>query len=310
MTPFAVDNSALSKFARCEMAGWLRYGQHRATAEAAATLQAGGDTAAALAHLRRGASATEALAVYDARYQPYAEQHRIPPSDRLSWQNTRTILWQYMSFGWPEQLQRFRIEPELIEVTFEVPLTDEGDIVLTGRTDLGGYWEGDNLVVWDDKTTGSRVNEYWAKKYRLESGQSGYVWALRQKGWNVLGTVINGIEYSALPSDPRRKCSTHKVAYEECGPRHAKWQLFGPYPREAGFLEEWRADAIALAREYRRYVQEVAPALEDVHQVPMRGQFTDGCSHCEYPDFCLAGRSPALIEANTVESKWDPREVS
>lgn len=310
MTPFYVDNSALSKFARCEMAGWLRYGMHRATVEQAATLKAGGDTAAALALLRRGGTPTEALALYDQRYGPYAEQHRLPPSDRLSWQNTRTVLWQYMCFGWPEQLQRFRVEPQLIEVVFEVPLTEESDIVLTGRTDLGGYWEGDNLVVWDDKTTGKRVTDYWADKYRLESGQSGYVWALRQKQWPVLGTLINGIEYSKLPDDPSRKCKTHGTVYAECGPRHAKWQVFGPYPREAAFLEEWRADAIALARRYKQWVQEIAPRLEDVRQVPMTGVFTDGCSYCEYSDFCLGGRNHVLIEANTVESKWDPREVS
>lgn len=309
MTPFYIDNSALSAFARCEMKGWLRYGMHRATNNEAATLRSGGDTASALAVLRRGGSPAEALAEYDARYGPYAEASRIAPSDRLSWQNTRTVLWQYLQFGWPEQLKRVRVEPQLVEIAFEQPLTAEGDIVLTGRTDLGVYWEGDNLVVWDDKTTGSRVTDYWAEKYRLESGQSGYVWALRQQGWDILGTVINGIEYSKLPDDPTRKCGTHKVPYAECGPRHAKWQTFGPFPREDAFLEEWRADAITLAEKFKATL-ESKPTLEHARELPMTGVFTNECSQCEYKAFCLAGRNPVLIEANTVESKWDPRGVS
>lgn len=307
MAPFYCDNSMLKAFAECEMAGWLRYIQHRTTPSEKAALRAGGDTAKALALLRQGHGVEVALAEFDRQYQAWSAKH-VPAGDRLAWQNCRVVLEQYMKFGWPEQQQRFTVVHELIEVAFELPLDATGEIMYMGRTDAGGFWDGLDMVVFDDKTTGS-LNEYWAKKWRMDSGQSGYVWALRQLGYpSVIGTVINGIEYRQLPSDPSRKCSTHKQSYAECRPRHAKYGFYGPFPREPQFLEEWRADAISLAQRMRQVADE-APTLEYARELPMTGQFKGACGNCEFMDLCLSGRSPALIEANTIELKWDPRAL-
>lgn len=306
-TVFHCDNSMLSTFASCEMAGWLRYGQHRTTPSEKAALKAGGDTARALALLRLGHTPDVALKEFDRTYQPWA-QVNVQKGDRLEWQNCRTVLEQYMRRGWPEQQGRIQVIRELVEVTFELPLTPEGDIIYMGRTDAAGYWDGLDVVVLDDKTTGS-LNDYWARKWRMESGQSGYVWALREMGYPVVGTVINGIEYKQLPSDPTRKCGTHKVPYAECRARHAKFGFYGPFPREPQFLEEWRADATETARRMAKTLAQ-APTLEHARELPMTGQLTGACGNCEFMDLCLSGRSPALLEANTVEQKWDPRELA
>lgn len=308
MTPLYVDNSTLRTLAACDMAAWTRYGMHRTTIESRKELMSGSAAAEGFAAFRRaGLDPAAGIAAFDAAYMDWSNKH-VPRGDRLEWENCRNIMWQYFLGNTADKPQRFTPHPDKIELAFELPLSDEGDVVLTGRIDALGTWESGDMIVEDDKTTGS-LSDYWAKKWRTDSGQSGYVWAARQLGYNVIGTVINGVEFKKLPSDPSRKCKDHKVSYAECGMRHAKWGFYGPYPRDPGWLEEWRLDAIRLARKFRDLLAD-APDLSFAQQLPMTGTFNGHCGFCEFVDTCLSGRSPVLMEANLVESVWDPRKVS
>lgn len=308
MTPLFVDNSTLRTLAACDMAAWTRYGQHLTTAESRAELQSGSAAAEGFAAFRRSGLDPEAgLAAFDAAYQEWATKN-VPRGDRLEWANCREILWQYFIANTADKPQRFQAHADKIELAFELPLSDEGDIILTGRIDALGTWESGDMIVLDDKTTGN-LSDYWAKKWRTDSGQSGYVWAARQLGYNAIGTVINGVEFKKLPSDPTRKCKDHKVSYAECGVRHAKWGFYGPYPRDPGWLEEWRYTAINLARKFRRLLEE-NPTLEDVLNLEQQGTFNGHCGFCEFDNTCLSGRSPALMEANLIRQVWDTRKVN
>lgn len=307
MTPLYIDNSTLRTLAACDMAAWTRYGQHRTTIESRAELKSGQAAAEAFAAFRRsGLDPTTGIVAFDAAYQDWSQKH-VPRGDRLEWANCREILWQYFLGNTADRPQRITYYPDLIEMPFELPLSDEGDIILTGRMDALCTWESGDLIVSDDKTTGS-LSDYWAKKWRTDSGQSGYVWAARQLGYNAIGTVINGVEFKKLPSDPTRKCKDHKVSYSECGARHAKWGFYGPYPRDPGWLEEWRQDAIQLARKFRGLLAD-APDLSFAQRLSMQGTFNGHCGFCELADTCLSGRSPALMEANLIHSVWDPRKM-
>lgn len=304
--PIYIDNSTLRTLASCEMAAWTRYGMHRTTVESRAELMSGASAAKGFAAFRRaGLDSAAGLAAFDLAYQDWSTRN-VPRGDRLEWENCRQILWQYFSASTPDKPQRFTVHPDWIEQPFELPLSDEGDVVLIGRPDAVGTWESGDLIVLDDKTTGN-LSDYWAKKWRTDSGQSGYVWAMRQLGHHVIGTVINGVEFKKLPSDPTKKCKDHKVPYSECGVRHAKWGFYGPYPRDPGWLEEWRLDAIRLARKFRELLID-APDLSFAQQLPMTGTFNGHCGFCEFADTCLSGRSPALMKANLVVSVWDPRK--
>lgn len=310
MTPLVIDNSMIQSFAICEMQAWLRYMQHRNTAEGKATLLAGTATAACLAHFRRTWSIADALIVFDKNYKDWA-LHNVQRDDAREWHNCRNILTQHLHASYPDQQTRFQVDPKLVEVTFELPLSDEGDIIYMGRIDLIAMWETGDYVVLDDKTTGDNLSVWWAKKWRTDSGGSGYVWALRQLGYTVQGLVINAIQFRKIPSDPNRKCFKHKVPYSECGIRHIEagksWNLFGPYPREQGYLEQWRQDTLWLARQFRDY-RERYPELSDAHLLPMRGQYNGGCKNCDFPEYCLGGRNPALMNANLIYEVWDPRK--
>lgn len=306
MNPLFIDNSMIQSFAICEMQAWLRYMMHRNTAQGKATLMAGHATAVCLASFRRDWKIPEALAVFDRDYKDWA-LHNVERDDAREWHNCRNILHQYMLANGPDQQTRFQVIPELIEVTFELPLTKEGDIIYIGRIDLIPVWETGDYVVLDDKTTGDNLSTYWANKWKTDSGGSGYVWALRQKGYTVQGLIINAIQFRKLPDDPHKTCSRHKVKFVECGIRHARWELFGPYPREDGYLEQWRQDTVWLARQFLEY-RERYPELTDAPFLPMRGQYNTGCKNCDFPEYCLSGRNPALMNANLVYEVWDPRK--
>lgn len=307
MNPLYIDNSTLRTLAACEMAAWTRYGMHRTTVESRAELKSGAAAAEGFAAFRKaGLDPQAGMDAFDAAYQEWSARN-VLRGDRLEWENCRQILWQYFVANTADKPSRFTAHPDLIETSFALPLTVEGDIILTGRTDAVGTWESGDMIVLDDKTTGT-LSEYWAKKWRTDSGQSGYVWAMRQLGYNVIGTVINGVEFKKLPSDPARKCKDHKVPYSECGTRHAKFGFYGPYPRDPGWLEEWRVNAIRLARKFKDLLAD-APDLSFAQSLPMSGTFNGHCGFCEFADTCLSGRSPALMEANLVESVWDPRAL-
>lgn len=305
--PLYIDNSILSTFMSCDMEGWLRYGLHLTTNEERADRLAGQITASVLAKFRTTWDREVSLKLFESRYKDWAN-HNVSRGDRLEYTNCYDILDQYMRQNTPDRQLRFQVtDPPLVEVPFELPLSDEGDIIYMGRCDLIPLWETGDYVVLDDKTTG-KLSSYWAKKWVMDSGQSGYVWAMRQLGYPIQGSVINGIEFAKLPSDPNKKCKGHKVPYSECRPRHVKWDLFGPYPREDGFLEQWRQNVIMFAREFRALIERFGD-ITDAPSIPMRGQFNGHCAFCAYPEYCRSGRNPALMAANLVYNKWDPREL-
>jgi hypothetical protein len=134
---------------------------------------------------------------------------------------------------------------------------------------------------------------------------TGYVWAAtRTLGQPVVGVFINGIEYSKLPSDPVRKCRTHGVPYLECGPQHMRSELL-IYTRTPDQLEQWRMDAIRLARKYR----ELCRHPQDLTAVSMQGTFHDACGFCNFSRFCDAGRPSHYINAMLVKQPWRPFEI-
>jgi hypothetical protein len=173
------------------------------------------------------------------------------------------------------------------------------DAVVQGRHDGA-------LYVLDHKTTG-RLTPTWSEKFRNDSQMSGYVWAAQQTlGMPVVGVYINAIEYSQLPSAPR-KCRTHGVEYAECGPLHARSELL-IYTRSPEQLETWRQNAVALARTYRTLLYRFgdAPLAEALTKPLMTGTFTNACSWCDFAKFCSAGRPQHYVDSMLIRSPWQP----
>jgi hypothetical protein len=238
----------------------------------------------------------------------------------LAFHNTRTILRQFLhnhpiipgpagpahSQAWPYQPL-----PGLIEVPFEVALDDHGDYIFMGRIDVVAQYNR-GYVVNENKFTG-RISEDWKAKFRTDSQLSGYFFGCKYglvggKALNlpIVGGFVTAIQLSKLPSDPVRRCKDHGVKYQECSVQHAKWEIFGPLPREEQMIMNWRADALAGAKRFKQLLEE-APDMNSVQQIGQEGMFTGACRWCEFNRVCETGRHPQGLLGKLIVSKWDPR---
>jgi hypothetical protein len=229
------DNSLLST-TYCTTKAVLRH-VHGLTTERDELKTAAGRAAhTALAGYLKGWAIDNAVTKFALEYETVAP---TDAGDRLSFANTSSILRQWMETH-PLDSLPFEVLPDLVEVPFELPLSDEctcghfkvshdergckGTIVsgacacrgytvrflFTGRIDaiVRDRTTG-KLYVLDHKTTG-KID---ASQFRNDSQMSGYVWAASQSGHAVGGAYINAIQFSLLPGmkgNGHYKCRIHK----------------------------------------------------------------------------------------------------
>lgn len=332
-----VDNTTLAAVQACKTKAALRHVLDLVAGnEESACLDAGSAAHDALAMYFQGQQAEDCLRYFDLTYKPLVEdagfedpKHRF---HRLSWPNLHNILEQWFEDHLMGSFP-FSVDPELVEVGFEMPLSNgcvcghtqdvhtnkngcryravckcEGyrpAFVFWGRADAVVQSRHDDaLYVLDHKTTG-RIGSYWAEKFRLDSQLSGYTWAIRETlGMPIAGAYINAIEFSTLPSDSSRKCRLHDVKFEECGSFHMKSSLL-IYDRSEYQLKTWQGMALSLALQYRE-LGETVKKVEDIHQVPMDGVFNNACGFCSFSDFCRAGRPEHYQDTMLKYSPWRP----
>ena len=329
-----VDNTTLRAAARCDTELVLRHGLDYTTSDEAPQLECGIATHEILADHLKGRDANYCLAKYELLYRGYSEDIGLENPEhkfhRLSWTNTDKILKEWLERH-PLSSFSFLVNPKLVEVGFQIPLDNEcvcghqqGEhhleicvhcpctsyrpaFVFCGRLDAIVQAQHDNgLYVLDHKTTG-RIADYWTEKFRKDSQMTGYVWAAQKTlGQPIIGVFINGIEFSKLPSDPVRKCRNHGVPYLECGPMHMKSELL-IYTRTPDQLEQWRQDAIKLARRVRDLCSKPDPSLTSV---AMQGTFHDACGFCNFSRFCDAGRPTHYVAAMLTKQPWRPFDIA
>lgn len=330
-----VDNTTLRSVQRCESEAALRHVLGFTVQEEAHALECGTATHEAMADYFRGWPASYALKHYELLYRGYSEDNLLDHlGHRLSYTNTSKILEEWFTLH-PLHSFSFSVNPKLVEVGFEIPLSDEcvcghseadhrdqgcryrgackcpcyaPAFIMWGRLDAVVQSDHDGaLYVLDHKTTG-RIQPYWTDKFRNDSQMSGYVWAAQKTlGMTVSGVYINAIEFSKLPSDPVRKCREHGVVYAECGIHHMKSQLL-IYTRSPEQLEEWRQTAIKLARQYRTLLQTIPDLQSALTETRMEGTFTDACGFCSFNKFCQANRPAQYADTMLVHQPWRPYE--
>jgi len=137
---------------------------------------------------------------------------------------------------------------------------------------------------------------------------TGYVWAAQETlGQTITGVFINAIEFSKLP-DSNRKCPTHGVFYYECGIHHSKAELL-IYTRSLDQLDQWKTDAIRLARKYLALARATSK-IEDIGSVAMQGTFHGACGFCDFKDFCGANRPLHMAKSMLIHKPWRPFNVT
>jgi len=298
-----VDNSRLGSVANCDLQAVLEHVHGYRGAEEGAPAKAGKSAHVSLAgFFSSGGDVELALSEFDKEYRLWSEEN-VAFGDRLHWSNVRTILEEYYR---AHPLERFPFKP--IEGSEEKGLIYplENGIDYYGLIDLAGHEKsvGGTYVV-DHKTTG-KITDWWAKKFRIGSQLSGYMWLLAQlRKELVVGSYVNAIEVGKLPEPSTKKCRTHKVTYDECWRMHAKWELYVVI-RTPEMLEKWKSDAIQLARRFGALERAFGHAIELLPFVPQTGVFNNSCTFCQFRDFCAAERRPELVESMLVHDPWRP----
>lgn len=300
--PVYVDNTILTAVAGCDTRAVMRHVLDLTSPEDSALLKSGQDCHSAMEHFFKGGTAQEALAIFDAKYTDWATEH-VPPGDRLEWLNVRRVLELWME-DHPLSSLPYRVPGnEFVEVGFQHPLDDNGDIILTGRMDAIVIDAEGDMAPLDHKFTG-QISARWTKKFRVASQMTGYLWIASQHvGKTLHKAYINGIELSKLPVS-ERKCRLHSVPYNECQRMHRNEQLV-MINRTDAQLEEWRKSAIHLAKRFIELKDRFSdPAL--LHNVRQQGTFNDGCSWCQFFEFCAAGRPSRVLDQLFVVQPWSP----
>lgn len=334
-----VDNTTLRAVQECESEAALRHvlGYRSAGDEEAYALECGIAVHEVMADYLKGMPAERCLAKYELLYHGYSEDNGLDvpthPVYRLSYTNTDKILKEWFEQH-PVENFSFGVKPELVEVGFSIPLSDEcvcghaqnmhhvsicagrdcncyayrPAFVMWGRLDAIVQSRHDGaLYVLDHKTTG-RLTPYFTDKFRNDSQMTGYTWAASKTlGMPVAGVYINAIEFSKLP-DSSRKCSSHGVPYSECGPLHLKSELL-IYTRTPDQQEAWRRTAIKLARKYRDLHHRVKNLNDALTGTDMEGTFTGACGFCTFKQFCNANRPPHYAQSMLVHQPWRPFDL-
>ena len=300
-----VDNSTLKAVARCSTEATLRYVHDLTSINKSGPLESGHAGHEALETWFKGGTMGQALTTFADEYKTWADEN-VPPDDRLSFDNVRKILSHWFDTN-PVSGMPFKVNPDLIEIGFQFPLTE--DIVMVGRMDgLVEDFRTGALNVLEHKFTGNLTND-WVEQWRMDSQLSTYIAGAQENtGKNVLGAYLNAIELKKV-SDSNRKCKDHGVPYEECGTQHSKSFLFGPIQRTPEELKEWRKTATGLAKKFWD-LRKRFPAVADIHRVRTQGKFNGSCRWCGFKDFCQVGRPVDLAGQMLRVEKWKPVEYS
>ena len=298
---FPVYNSRLSAMATCETQALMQYVYDFQKAEESVAAECGKAAHVALAHHFAGGAMGDCLDAFEREYRELSEKE-VATDDRLDWRNVRDVLQRYIE---THSVERFPFEPivEGIETPVMVPLID-GEVEFYALIDLPSRDKatGGRYPV-DHKTTG-RITSWWAKKFHLSSQMTGYMYAESvHSGEAVPGAFINAIELGKLPT-AKTKCRVHKVPYYECRLEHTKFELF-VVNRTPPAMEQWLKDAKVLAMKFKTMALAL-PKVEMIGFAKQQGVFNNGCTFCDFKDFCAAGRPPEMAASMFIKKRWAP----
>lgn len=298
-----IDNSTLKAVARCDMEAIMRYGLDYTSVEEQAVLKSGTAGHECLAVYFRTGDKDAALAMLDLLYKDWADANVLEAGHRLTHVNVRRICELWMEKH-PINALPFRIpSAAFIEVGFQYPLDEHGDIIFTGRMDIV-VQDGDGDTAPCDNKFTWKIDARWLRAFRNDSQMTGYMWAASQHtGQPLLKAYVNAIELSKLPSS-NRTCKDHAVPYSECQEFHInhKVVLINRAPDQ---LVSWRRTALQLAKKFIM-LQERFGDISLVHKINQQGMFHGACTYCTFHSFCASNRPAHMVDQLYTKEKWNP----
>jgi len=223
-----------------------------------------------------------------------------PENHAKSFVNTFCALDHYLLEYPPytDKLQPY-IRPDgtpAVEYRFAVPLEDilhptTGEpILFVGRFDqIAMYIAGDVSIpcIQDEKTTYAFALS-WADQWDMRGQFIGYIWALRQQGFNVSHAAIRGIAIQKTQFQTRTALTEY--------PNHliSRWE------------RQMKRDISDMIHSYTVWTEN--EQLDDEHHYPFN--FGDSCESyggCAFKMLCLA-RDPEPFMSNFIRHRWNPLE--
>lgn len=241
--------------------------------------------------------------ILEAAYPPFLYQWGdFIPDERATktFNTTWFALDHYLEFYPPatDIIQPY-IRPDgspAVEYKFAIPIDeihhpDTGEpLLFVGRFDMVGVMPmGDiqKIMIVDEKSTGS-LGYDWATKWDLRGQFLGYVWALRQQGFDIDHAVVRGIAILKT----KNEVQTAIVQY----PHH--------------LINRWETQ---LYRDLRSMVHAYRELQDwpDADQSLYPYNFGDACESyggCAFQTLCTA-REPEAFFSNYVKYRFNPMDV-
>lgn len=189
-----------------------------------------------------------------------------------------------------------------VEYTFAIPLEDclhpttNDPILFVGRFDLLGlYNSGEAQIpcICDEKTTYS-MGIGWADSWDMRGQFIGYLWALRQQGWDVSHAAIRGVAIQKT----QFKVETALPEYTD----HLIERWHRAFTQD---VKEMISAYKHWSTELREFGKESADAIAEV-VYPYN--FADACGSyggCAFSTLCLQ-RDPEPFFTNYIRHRWNP----
>jgi hypothetical protein len=256
-----VDNSILKTPATCHTLAYAQHAMHVRARSLALPLKMGSAAHEALAHWLKNGRTEQAmkgaLSVFEQAYGPVWQAAQKEAKDngdaadlRMECSRCMKILGQWLQAREGEKFA-FKVFVSKTERCLVAPLgmtlKDGREVFYSARLDAQVRKE-ESASKWsmDHKTTTS-ATPWWVGKQKVSSQFSGQVWVSREAEDEVVGVVVNAIEFPR-PHTSEKKCPIHKVEYQECSVRHAG----GTYvfaTRTDPELQAWKYTAARKVRE-------------------------------------------------------------
>jgi hypothetical protein len=300
---FKFDNSMLGDVAKCDACSVAKHVHGRQAKRSLDYGKFGNVEHAALKVYFDGKGKDATLAEFDRTYDSIVPPGEAPSDVVFERQNMRTITEQ---FCLTRPLEQFPFEVVETEKTVGVELAPGYEFYMK-RDMLVKEKETGFFVPVDHKTRWGQINQWWLRKFRGSSQFSGYIWGNRQlTGGRGDKVYVNALSMSKLP-DSNRKCKLHDKKFAECGHLHTDFRLL-LFRRTEEQIEKWRQDALMLAKK----AEVLFNAYSDIgllKYVPRLGTFNEGCTFCEFAEWCEGGFDPDLMDELTVYDPWEPWKV-
>lgn len=305
--PEYIDSSILTTWRACKRKHFWSTLRMLYPSGKSVHLIAGGALAAGIEAARRTcfSSPTPSLVSYDeliaAAYPAFARiwgDYHPPEKSTKTFENTFNALSHYLEYYHPgsDDLQPL-MRPDgspAVEYKFAIPLEGlnhpiSGEpLFFSGRFDMiGTLQHGAMPCVVDEKTTGS-LGFDWASKWDLRGQFLGYVWALRQQGFDCSHACINGIAILKTKNEVQRAI----IKYPEHSLQRWHDQLYHDVRDMLQSYKLFTSGARSLAASYGY-------------------NFADACDSyggCAFAPLCIA-RDPEPFTSNYTRYRYNPLEV-